>query len=209
MTGIVDTPLSPALDLLGADEALDLLAYRAADGDESAFATLVERLQSAVFRWALPYAATRDDAEDVVQDAFVLAHRHIRSYRGPRAFAWWIRQITRRAALRSAKRRRRRVALTAQPSYWLDREVYTTDPGARVDRERLVAAVRLAWEELPVQQRVVLDLVDLQGLRPADAARELGLKDVTLRANLFKARRFVRTRVLRATGQLAPEEDRS
>lgn len=186
--------------------ALDLLAARAASGDDSAFAELVARLQQSVLRWALPYATTQDDAEDVVQEAFMLAHRHIRSYRGPGALVSWLKQITRRAALRSSKRRQRRAALTAHPSYWLDREVYTTDPGARVDRQTLVAAVRLAWEELPPQQRAVLDLVDLQGLRPIDAARTLGLKEVTLRANLFKARRFVRLRVLHATRQLPEEE---
>jgi RNA polymerase sigma-70 factor (ECF subfamily) len=193
-------------DLPGDYDALDLLARRAAEGDESAFAALVERLQPDVFRWALPYATTRDDAEDLVQEAFVLAHRHLGSYRGPRALAAWLRKITRRAAVRSSKRRRRRAALTAQPAYWLEREVYTTDPGARVDRERLVAAVRLAWEELPPQQRAVLDLVDLQGHRPADAAREMGLRDVTLRANLFKARRFIRARVLHAMGQFGEAE---
>lgn len=203
MTG---SPPNPP-DLLSDRYALDLLALRAAAGDESAFAALVERLRPAVFRWALPYSTTRDDAEDLVQEAFVLAHRHLRSYQGPRAFAGWLRQITRRAALRSATRRRRRAALTAQPAYWLDRVVYTTDPGARVDRERLVTAVRLAWEELPAQQRAVLDLVDLQGLRPSDAAREMGLRDVTLRANLFKARRFVRARVLHSMGQPSGTED--
>lgn len=179
--------------------ALDLLATRASGGEESAFGEIVARVQPLVLRWALPFAASRDDADDIVQDSFVLAYRHLGSYRGAGTLLAWLRQITRRAAMRSAKQRSRRAALVAQPSYWIDRDVYTTDPGGRVDRDRLVTAVRLAWEELPPQQRAALDLVDLQGLRPTEAAQVLGLKDVTLRANLFKARRFVRARVLRAT----------
>lgn len=178
--------------------ALDLLATRATRGDESAFGEIVARVHPLVLRWALSFATSRDDADDIVQDSLVLAFRHLGSYRGAGTLLAWLRQITRRAAMRSAKRRSRRAALVAQPSYWIDREIYTTDPGGRVDRERLMSVVRLAWEELPPQQRATLDLVDLQGLRPSEAARVLGLKDVTLRANLFKARRFVRARVLRA-----------
>lgn len=180
-------------------DALDLLATRASRGDESAFGEIVARVHPLVLRWVLPFATSRDDADDIVQDSLVLAYRHLGSYRGAGTLLAWLRQITRRAAMRSARRRSRRAALVAQASYWIDREVYTTDPGGRVDRDRLVTAVRLAWEELPPQQRATLDLVDLQGLRPAEAAQVLGLKDVTLRANLFKARRFVRARVLCAT----------
>lgn len=179
-------------------DALDLLATRSAQGDESAFGEIVARVHPLVLRWALPFATSRDDADDIAQDTLLLAYRHMGSYRGTGTFLAWLRQITRRAAMRSARRRSRRAALVAQPSYWNDRDVYTTDPGGRVDRDRLLVAVRLAWSELPPQQRATLDLVDLQGLRPSEAARALGLKDVTLRANLFKARRFVRARVLRA-----------
>ena len=77
-----------------------------------------------------------------------------------------------------------------------DRVIYETDPGGRVDRERLGAILHELWSNLPVRQRAVVDLVDIQGHPPAEAAEMLELNPSTLRANLFKARRTLRGQLL-------------
>jgi RNA polymerase sigma-70 factor (ECF subfamily) len=82
--------------------------------------------------------------------------------------------------------------VNAQP----ERLVYETDPGGRVDREQLAALVRGFWRELPERQRVILDLVDLQGQSPAAVAELLELNPATVRTNLFKARQSIRRRLL-------------
>jgi RNA polymerase sigma-70 factor (ECF subfamily) len=89
-----------------------------------------------------------------------------------------------------------------------DRLVYETDPGARVDRERLGALVREFWEELPERQRAVVDLVDLQGYTPAAAAAILDINPATLRANLFKGRQSLRLRLLACYPSLVGQKSR-
>jgi RNA polymerase sigma-70 factor (ECF subfamily) len=74
--------------------------------------------------------------------------------------------------------------------------VYNTDPGARVDRERMTTFIRHFFRELPARQREVFDLVDLQGHDPAEVAEMIGLKAGTVRANLFKARASIRAHIL-------------
>jgi len=177
-------------------EALDGLVAQTRSGDLDAFARLVQALQPRVHRWALAFAADADEADDITQEVFVVALRQMGQYRGHGAFAVWIYRITRRTAGHLRRTRMRRARLAEGPKALPERVVYETDPGGRVDRERLAALVRRHWQELPERQRVVIDIVDLQGHSPGDAATMLELNPATLRANLFKARQAMRRRLL-------------
>jgi RNA polymerase sigma-70 factor (ECF subfamily) len=177
--------------------ALDAqLASLAAAGDDSAFTTLVTRYQPAVFRWALMFARDPDEAEDVAQEVFVRAHRLLSQYRSDGSLEAWLYAITRRAAYQTLRTRKRRSRLALSPGARPLREVYTTDPGGRVDRERAAAVIREMFSELPPRQREIFDLIDLQGLTPAEVAERTGMKPVSVRANLFKARSTIRARFL-------------
>lgn len=70
------------------------------------------------------------------------------------------------------------------------------DPARRIDAGRMAASVRDFFEELPPRQREVLELVDHQGMRAVDVAEALGIRPVSVRANLLKARRKVRRAIL-------------
>jgi RNA polymerase sigma-70 factor (ECF subfamily) len=172
------------------------LVSLASAGDDAAFTTLVTRYHPAVFRWSLTFAWDPDEAEDIAQEVFVRAHRQLSQYRSDGSIEAWLYAITRRAAsqLRRTHKRRKRLALSpgAQPL----RDVYTTDPGGRVDRERAASVIMELFAELPERQREIFDLVDLQGLSPVEAGARTGLKPVSVRANLFKARAAIRAKFL-------------
>ena len=147
--------------------ALDVqLASLASAGDDSAFTTLVTRYQPAVFRWALIFARDPDEAEDIAQEVFVRAHRQLSQYRSDGSLEAWLYAITRRAAIQLRRTQKRRKRLALSPAARPLREVYTTDPGGRVDRERAASVIRELFSELPARQREIFDLVDLQGLSP-------------------------------------------
>jgi RNA polymerase sigma-70 factor (ECF subfamily) len=168
---------------------LDLVA-RVRRGDEHAFAALVAAYHQRVFRWAVALTGDRDDAEDVTQEVFVRVHRKLSGFRGDGVFDAWLYRITRRVALRTRRATILRVE-SAPPA-----EVYLTDPGARVDRERAFTLIRSIADALPVRQREVFMLCDLEGRSPAEAAVMLEMKDVSVRASLFKARATIRRRIL-------------
>jgi RNA polymerase sigma-70 factor, ECF subfamily len=176
--------------------AIDSLIEQVRAGDERAFARLVARMQPRVSRWVIAYVSSADEADDVVQETFVLALKRLAQYRGGGMFQSWLYRIASRAAGRTRAKARHRAALASGAKAWPDRIVYETDPGGRVDRERLAALVREFWEDLPARQRTVVDLVDLQGYSPAEAATMLDLNASTLRANLFKGRQTLRSRLL-------------
>jgi RNA polymerase sigma-70 factor (ECF subfamily) len=172
------------------------LASLASSGDDAAFTTLVTRFQPAVFRWALIFARDPDEAEDITQEVFVRAYRQLGDYRSDGPLDAWLYRITRRAALELTRKGRRRARLVLSPAASPSRDVYTTDPGGRVDRERAATLIRELFAGLPSRQREIFDLVDLQGLSPTEAAERTGMKPVSVRANLFKARKAIRESLL-------------
>ena len=172
------------------------LASLAAAGDDSAFTTLVTRYQPAVFRWSLMFANDPDEAEDIAQEVFVRAHSRLSQYRSDGSLEAWFYAITRRAANQMRRKGKRRNRLALSPGARPAREVYTTDPGGRVDRERAAALIHEMFSKLPPRQREIFDLIDLQGLTPAEVAERTGMKPASVRANLFKARSSIRAKFL-------------
>ncbi len=173
------------------------LASLASSGDDSAFTTLVTRFHPAVFRcWALMFASDPDEAEDITQEVFVRTYRQLDQYRSDGPLDAWLYRMTRRAATQMRRTRKRRGRLALSPAAQPLRDVYTTDPGGRVDRERAATLIRELFATLPRRQREIFDLVDLQGFSPAEAADRTGMKPVSVRANLFKARKAIRERLL-------------
>lgn len=170
---------------------------RARDGDSVSFAHLVELYQPVVFRWALGLVRSRDDAEEVTQDVFVIAWRKLSTFRGDGSIDSWLYSITRRLSIRARRRSARGRLLKVLPRSRPSREVYVTDPGGRVDQARLLALVDNAAKALPTRQREVFELCDLQGLAPQEAAALIGMKAVAARASLFKARAALRRAILR------------
>ena len=164
-------------------------------GNAVAFSDLVATLQPSVYRWALTFARDPDEADEITQETFVLVHRKLGQYRGDSAVEGWVYLITRRVALQRHRRKRRRQLLSTR-SFSFGEEVYNTDPGARVDRERLTEFIRHFFTKLPPRQREVFDLVDLQGHDPSEVADMIGARAATVRANLFKARAAIRQKLL-------------
>ena len=165
------------------------LVARTRNGDDAAFAALVDRYRPVVFRWAMGLSGDKDDAEDVTQEVFVRVHRKLSSFRGDGPFDAWLYRITRRVVFRMRPS-------DPSPTNSVNPDLYITDPGARVDRERAIALIRSIATTLPMRQREVFILCDLEGRTPTEVAGILNMKDVSVRASLFKARASIRRTIL-------------
>lgn len=186
---------------LGSNEsdgsATAALVIRASAGDPDAFRLLVRRFQDTIFRWALGTTGDRDDADDVTQQVLLKVYRQLGTLRDGGHLRTWLFRVTHNTALELHRTRGRRSAM-------LDRELLLTpgervalDPVDRIDLDRTMTLVHHYFNELPDRQRLVFDLVDFQGFTPAEIADMLDMEQVTVRANLFKARRAIRMRILR------------
>lgn len=180
----------------GADAAF--LVRRAQAGEQEAFDRLVRMYRDRIFRWALVRTGDVDDAEDATQEALVRLHMGLRKFRGASRFETWLYAITRSAAAdvvrrgKSRKRMKERFVALGERS-----DSGTAERGLDVlATQQLAGLARAFLEDLPVRQREAVDLVDLQGLAPAEAADLLGTNRATLRTHLFRGRRALRTRLL-------------
>lgn len=173
---------------LSVPEPLELIT-RSRHGDQRAFSTLVSAYQPRVFRWALALTGDQDEAEDITQEVFVRIYRKLGGFRGDGSLDAWLYRITRRVVFRARR---------PLPRYIEDSmdDVYRTDPGARIDRECALNLIRSVAATLPERQREVFILCDLEGRTPLEAAGILNMKDVSVRASLFKARTAIRRRIL-------------
>jgi RNA polymerase sigma factor (sigma-70 family) len=165
------------------------LVARTRDGDDRAFVTLVDQYKPIVFRWAIGLSGDEDDADDITQEVFVRVYRKLSTFRGDGPFDAWLYRITRRVALRMRPTRLAPATIAAQ-------DVYLTDPGARVDGQRAIALIQTIAATLPMRQREVFILCDLEERTPAEVAVMLDMKDVSVRASLFKARASIRRTIL-------------
>jgi len=172
------------------------LIRKAQAGDEEAFATLVDTWHPRILRWATGLLDDADDADDIAQQVLVRLYGKLSSFRGAARFSTWLYQITMNATRDAMRRRRRRVRALDRMRV-LEPPLETADPVAEpLDRADLVRRAREALSTLPDRQRAVLDLVDLQGLAPHEAATLIGIAPATARVHLLRARRALRQALL-------------
>jgi RNA polymerase sigma-70 factor (ECF subfamily) len=184
-----------SVNSVDAVQRMDDVISLARAGNTDAFTELVRTLQPTVFRWSLTFARDADDADELTQETFVRVHRKLDQYRGDSSLEGWVYGITRSLALQNNRKTKRRTLLAVASLPGID-SVYTTDPGGRVDRQRVAEYIRHFFLELPPRQREAFDLVDLQGFDPAEVAELTGVKAATIRGNLFKARAAIRAHLL-------------
>src|SRR2546427_2402297 len=185
------------------DDAVAPLVPRALAGDATARDALLRACHATVYRWALVHMGDPDDADDVAQDVLVLLATRLDRYAGRSRFTTWLYQVTRNAALglgrRLASKFRLARSAAAQRTEWA---VYE-DPVGRLQESQVRGIVTALFQQLPVRQREVFHLSEVEGLSPAEVAERLGMNPVTVRAHLCRARRALRIKILARHPELA------
>jgi RNA polymerase sigma-70 factor, ECF subfamily len=182
-------------------EDWELLA-RIARGDDEACDMLVRRHIRAATLFASQLLGDRDDAEDVVQSAFILAIQRSAEFEAARPFAPWLFAVVRRLALKTHERRNRRQLLWRR---WRSEESSSVDPARQMDVASDVAVVRREMAALPAMQRACFELVVLRDVAVEDVAAMYEIAASTVRQHVFRARRELRARL---ESLLGPAVDR-
>jgi RNA polymerase sigma-70 factor (ECF subfamily) len=163
------------------------LARRCQRGDVAAYQELVRRHRAPVYRLACAIVRDRDDAEDVVQEAFVRAYRAISRFDSGQEFAGWIKRITVNCAVSKLAERRRRLARTGS-SVGDDGPSPAPNPDHHLVTGELQSHVRQAIDQLPVRQRVAISLFSLDDMDLAETAQAMGCTVGTVKSHLHRAR---------------------
>lgn len=164
------------------------LVERARSGDHEAFAALANTSFARLYGAAKLILRDQGGAEDAVQEALVLAWKHIGAIRDPEAWDAWLYRLTVRACYRLARTTKRRSVIELHVE--LDREPAGHDfTGPLVEREWLGRELG----RLPVDQRAVMVLHFYLDLSLTDAASVLDIPVGTAKSRLHRGLETLRT----------------
>ena len=186
---------SDPLNSATADKA-DLVA-RVKRGDTAAYDVLVRRYLERAYRSAYRVVQQREDAEDLVQDTFLRALEKIELCEPGRPFGPWFFRILMTQGMNARRRRKVRDmdALTdEEPSM-------ASSPADDAVRSEDQRRVRTALAELPKQQRLIVQLADLEGFSSQEIAAMLSLAAGTVRWHLHHARATLRAMLAPPNGE--------
>jgi RNA polymerase sigma-70 factor (ECF subfamily) len=188
----VSEPVSDELALVRAAKA----------GDMGAFEELVKRYDRNVFRIAQHITQNREDAEDVVQDAFLKAYSNLEQFQEQSKFYTWLVRIAVNEALMKLRRRRpeRTVSLDQEVQTEEDsmpREVadWSPNPEQQYNQAELRDILSKTIQGLPSSFRTVFVLRDVEGLSTEETAEALGLSIPAVKSRLLRARLQLRERL--------------
>jgi RNA polymerase sigma-70 factor (ECF subfamily) len=176
-------------------------------GDKSAFRTLFERYQRRAYSLAYGVVRNPDDALDVVQDAFIKAHRYLDKFEGTSSFYTWLYRIVMNLAIDHIRktRRSRAVDFSDQTVKEDDARVGEGDlvprilggnPGRALMDKEIRGRIEQALSELSDNHRAVLVMRELEGLSYEEMAQVMGCSKGTIMSRLFHARRNMQKRLL-------------
>jgi RNA polymerase sigma-70 factor (ECF subfamily) len=183
------------------------------DGDRAEFAHLVEAYSPMIYRLGLKMLNNPQDAEDILQETFIKAYRHIGNFDGRSSVSTWLYRIATNEALMSIRRKRPETISFDVPS------VYDTEPQEPLqivdwcclpEDEFLTSEGRARLDEaanrLPASLRVVFILRDIEGLSTRETAEVLEISEMAVKTRLSRARLRLREDLSEYFGKLLEKD---
>ncbi len=186
----------------GFDESA--LVAQAKAGDQNAFAELVNRYERKIYRLAKNITRNDEDAEDVLQDAFLKAYTHLDNFKGDSKFyTWLVRIAVNEALMRLRKRKTDRSVPLDEPvelgEETVQREiaVWEDNPEQQYSQEEWRRILDEAVDSLKPDFRTVFVLRDIEELSTEETAETLGISVPAVKSRLLRARLALRETLTR------------
>ena len=188
----------------------DELIREAQRGERTSFDALVRRYDQSVLRLALHMLGNEQDAQDVHQDAFIKAYRHLGNFRFECSFYTWLYRIVTNLCLDQLRRRKSRredpATVLDAGGDELDLMANVTDdramanPGRELDRKVMGERIAQALDKLTPRERTVFELKHYQGLKLRTIGEMLSTTEETAKNTLFRATRKLRLNLAEMKG---------
>ena len=180
------------------------LVERARAGDQQAFGELVRKYERKIYRLAMNITRNEEDAEDVLQEAFLKAYEHLDRFKGDSKFYTWIVRIAVNEALMKLRQRKgdRTVPLdepieTGEETVAREIAVWGDNPEEQYSKEELQNILSDAVDSLKPDFRTVFTLRDIEELSTEETAEILGISVPAVKSRLLRARLALREKLTR------------
>jgi RNA polymerase sigma-70 factor, ECF subfamily len=168
---------------------------RVVAGERELFELLLRRYNQRVYRTVRTMVRNPDDAEDVMQQAYVSAYRHLHQFEGRSSFATWLTKIALREAAARTKKELSHLRIVPAPGSENDMTDYpepSADPETRAVAADLMQHVETIIADLPEAYRSVLLLREVEGLSTEETASCLEVSEDVVKTRLHRARAMLR-----------------
>lgn len=170
------------------------LVAEAQGGSLAAFQQLVECYETTVFRLARRIAHSHEDAEEIMQNAFIKAFKNMSRFRGDSRFSTWLGRITINESLMKMRGRRVKELSVDDPveteggSFLRELEDRRSNPEQRYSQEELQSILAKTIAQLSPAYRTVLQLRDVEGFSTEETAGALEVSPTAVKSRLRRAR---------------------
>lgn len=201
------TPAKPTKAQVSISEGEGTLVAQAKAGDVGAFETLVNRYERKIFRLAMNITQNKEDAEDVMQEAFLKSYAHLKDFQGDSRFYTWLVRITVNEGLMKLRKRR-----PGQVS--LDEKIETEDdlmireledwgpsPEQHYEQSEMQRILQEVIGDIDPSFGIVFALRDIEDLSTEETAEILGLSVPAVKSRLLRARLKLRQKLNRYFGK--------
>lgn len=161
------------------------LIHRAQAGDQQAFGTLVQQHQGRVHSFVWRLCGNPDHALDITQDTFIKAWQALPDWRPEARFQTWLLRIARNTAIDALRRTRHQPEPLPDDALLID---HGPTPLRQLESNRLIVQLEALLAQLPLAQREVLLLRDLEGFSYQELAAALDISEGTVKSRLARAR---------------------
>lgn len=175
-------------------------------GEIELYEIIMRRHNQRLYRVARSIVRDDNEAEDVMQDAYVRAYEHLDQFAGESKFATWLTRIAVHEALRRARRHNRFHEMAPGEREGQNMDTFKTtspDPEQQAQRQELETLLETAIETLPVTYRTVFMLREIEGLSTTETAESLGLREETVKTRLFRSRALLRRELFARAGTVS------
>jgi RNA polymerase sigma-70 factor (ECF subfamily) len=187
-------------------EDFDLQRLR--QGDRQEFARLVDTYSGPIYRLGLKMLQDTQDAEDVLQETFIKAFRHLPGFDGRSSLSTWLYRIATNEALMMLRRRKHVTISIEDPQDSSDQDqepLQIIDWCCMPEQELISAEARAAMDRavdlLPDSLRTVFVLRDIEGLSTLETAEVLNLSEMAVKTRLSRARMRLREQLTTYFGE--------
>ena len=190
-----------AFAVLPSDQLGDAeVVQRVVAGDVALFEILMRRHNQRIYRAVRAVLRDEDEVEDVMQQAYLNAFKHLPQFAGNAQFSTWLTRIAVNEAL-ARRGRRARIASEGDDDVMLRlADTQTPDPEQHASAAELRQLLEREIAALPEPFRIVLMLRDVEGMSTAEAAEAVGVSEELIKTRLHRARTQLRDNLFRTAG---------
>jgi RNA polymerase sigma-70 factor (ECF subfamily) len=184
--------ISPQKIGMDPPNSLDSQLGRAKLGDSAAFAQIYDQYAARIYGFASHMVRSREDAEDITQDTFLLAFRNLRSLRKHGHFEQWLYRIARNEIYKRQRKAKHKSSSLEDSQKGIPQILRSEDPAGNPESRLLSAElgnkVKAIFHTLPLRYRETLVLATLQGLSYQAICQIQGRSLSSVKTDVYRAR---------------------